>query len=198
MPLVEIVHFSASEALIARPTLGDSFVDYLKKVDGCLGVSRGFQLEDKSRVFLFITWKTNEHYEKMRQRAEYPSFMASLKPLGSDIFIQHIDFDVDIANAFSAPITEITTIKAKEGHTQEEVNAVVSEIRANQHLVKGGHPPIAWGQVKQTPELYILIIGWDSVEAHFASHKEPPIETITMKLIGVCEPETKHVALRSG
>lgn len=101
-----------------------------------------------------------ESSKKLEQRAYTP-----LQSLASGtISFQHIEFSADTTTAFNAPVTELTTIKAKEGKTQKDVGAVVSRIRDNQHLVKGGHPPIAWGQIKETPELSVLIIGWDSVE----------------------------------
>lgn len=101
----------------------------------------------------------------MTARDDYPAFVESLKlTLASPLHIQHVEFDGDATAALTAPVTEITVAKPKEGHTVADIEAVIAELRKNSHLVKGAYPPLAWGKVQQEPEMYVLAIGWDSVE----------------------------------
>lgn len=90
-----------------------------------------------------------------------------MQALGTIDNIRFLEFDADTSNAFGAAVTEITTIKAKEaeGHTLDEVAAVIARIRDVQDQAVGGRPPIAWArQVVQDKEVGVLLIGWDSID----------------------------------
>lgn len=101
----------------------------------------------------------------MTERDDYPAFVESLKPtLASPLRIQHVEFDGDATAALTAPITEITVAKPKEGNTVADIEVVIAELKKNSHLVKGAYPPLAWGKVQQEAGTYVLAIGWDSVE----------------------------------
>jgi hypothetical protein len=101
----------------------------------------------------------------MTERDDYPAFVESLKPtLGSPLHILHVEFDGDATAALTAPVTEIAVAKPKEGNTVADIEAIITELRKNSHLVKGVYPPLAWGKIQQEPETYVLAVGWDSVE----------------------------------
>ncbi|KAF8158086.1 hypothetical protein B0H34DRAFT_440812 [Crassisporium funariophilum] len=196
MPVVEIISFHASEALIADPTLGHVGRDYLKKCEGCISLGRGFQSDDKTKVITVVVWESYGHYENMTKRDDYAGFLADFKcTLASGLLLQHVEFKSDPANAFHAPITEMSTFKVKEGHSQAELDGVIAEIAKNQHLAKGMYPPLAWGEVKQTPGTYILFIGWDSVEADMNSVKVAPNDALVAKLYEIADIDLKYVAL---
>ncbi|KIM43415.1 hypothetical protein M413DRAFT_444241 [Hebeloma cylindrosporum] len=196
MPIVEIVSFTASPAALADVSLGDASLKYTKNAEGALSVVRGFQVEDKTRGYTVITWESLDHHKKMTERDDYPAFVESLKPtLASPLQIQHVQFDGDATAAFTAPVTEITIAKPKEGKTRADIEAVIEEIKKNSHLVKGAHPPLAWGKVQQEPEAYVLAIGWDSVEAHLTAVKVAPIDSLVAKLAEVADYDLKHVTL---
>ena len=107
-----------------------------------------------------IAWNTISSSERLQQK-DYPPLVSLAN---GAISIQHVSFGIDTKSAFTAPVTEIATMKAKEGHTQAAVDGAISVLSENQHLAEEAHPPISWGLIKETPELTILAIGWDSVE----------------------------------
>ncbi|KAF5314917.1 hypothetical protein D9619_006946 [Psilocybe cf. subviscida] len=196
---IEIVQVSSSETLRADPSLAQPAIDYLTKVDGCLSIRQGFQVEDPTKAFLVINWESLDKPKQMQQRADFPSFLSAMQALGTLDNLRFLEFDADTSNAFSAAVTEITTIKAKEaeGHTLDDVAAVVARIRENEHLAKGGRPPIAWArQSVQEGEVGVLVIGWDSVEDHLAAYTGPPFDATTRELIALSEPATIHVVLQ--
>ncbi|KAF8956993.1 hypothetical protein BDZ97DRAFT_137718 [Flammula alnicola] len=167
MTIVEIVSFTASEALLADPSLGDAAVEYLKMAEGCQKALRGFQVKDKTKAYLVVTWDSYNSYEKLQKRGDYPSFVESMKEnLSGAPVVQHLDFDVDSSNAFGAPVTELATITPKDGHSQEDLDVLLAEFREEASKTKSLTPPIAVGKIKQIPEAYLTALGWDGVEIH--------------------------------
>ncbi|KAF9485804.1 hypothetical protein BDN70DRAFT_459393 [Pholiota conissans] len=130
--------------------------------------------------------------ERLQQK-DYPP-LVSLS--SGAVSIQHVNFGIDTKSAFTAPVTEIATMKAKEGHTQVAVDGAISALSKNQHLAKGAHPPISWGLIKETPELTILAIGWDSIEAHAASYTVAPFDKLVASLQSTVDASAKHLVLK--
>lgn len=114
-----------------------------------------------------LVWEKYEYFEKLISSESFPTFRDNFRTLGIDPSLRHILFDVDATSTFSAPITEIATFAPKEGHTQDEINALIQQLRRdNGHLIAGMHPSPSWGKVKQNTD-HILAIGWDTIEVPF-------------------------------
>lgn len=81
-----------------------------------------------------------------------------------NVDLQHVEFDGDTTNAFSAPVTVLSILKPKEGKTQADVDAIMASIKEAIAVVPGAHSPLAWGPFKKSPEQYAFVAGWDSAE----------------------------------
>lgn len=176
MPVVEFASFVASEALLANRDLLAGALDDVSKVNGCLRAYAGLQVEDKKTVYLAIVWETYEAHKTLMDSPEYPALIEKLKPgLGGPLVMNHIPFNEDVTNALSAPTTEVITSKLKDGQAKDALlDESASTFTKALNEAAGVHPPAAVGESKENPGTFIVLIGWDSVEAHLAAREQDP------------------------
>jgi len=167
MAVVELVKFAASEAFINDQSSGKEFYDLLKSSDGCLALYYGLHQEDPKIGIITVVWETYEHHQKLMEAPHYPNFLEHAKPLSvGDFQIQHIPVDVDPTAAFTAPITEFGYLTPKEGKDEEECLRILRESGGLVSVAKGVHPPAVWGEIRENPRHYRVIVGWEGLEAH--------------------------------
>jgi hypothetical protein len=95
---------------------------------------------------------------------EYPALIEKLKPaLGGPLAMDHIPFNEDVTNALNAPVTQVITSKLKDGQAKDGLLDAGTFTKALNEAV-GAHPPVAFGESKENPGTFIVLIGWDSVE----------------------------------
>ncbi|KAF8959134.1 hypothetical protein BDZ97DRAFT_1761634 [Flammula alnicola] len=201
MPLVEIISFGTSDKRVLEDVKkGNSSLSYISKSEGCLRVMQGYALEDDQRAYIIIIWETYGCYRKSAIKEKYFSFITYLQDIPvSGLSIRHFEVDANPLNALSAPITEIVMLKSRKADLcwEEDLNTAVSGIKKDLYLVKGGHPPVLWGGIKEVPGSYFMIIGWDSVEAHLQASKELPLQKYVKKILEITRIEPKHITFRS-
>lgn len=115
-----------------------------------------------------IVWQSFDFFTQASKHPDFlPGFMAHFSTLltAPGPTVQFIDFDDDPTSAFSGPVTEFSTVKLKEGHTQAEVDEVTEQIKANVGGLEGVHLPLVRGPVRNTTQSeYAQAAGWDSIE----------------------------------
>ncbi|KIK07939.1 hypothetical protein K443DRAFT_604541 [Laccaria amethystina LaAM-08-1] len=174
MPVVEFASFVASEALLANHDLLEGAVDDISKVDGFISAYAGLKVEDKKTAYLAVVWETYESHKTLMDSPEYPALIEKLKPaLGGPLAMDHIPFNEDVTNALNAPVTQVITSKLKDGQAKDGLLDAGTFTKALNEAV-GAHPPVAFGESKENPGTFIVLIGWDSVEAHVAARGQDP------------------------
>ncbi|KAF8158088.1 hypothetical protein B0H34DRAFT_797503 [Crassisporium funariophilum] len=199
MPIVELVWWSATDEFLStlssnlKPTL-----DYVSKANGCLAIYAGLEEEDSTNVWMAFIWQTFEHHKAMMERPDYPAMVARLKPYFRDgqMKMAHVEFNHDTAAAFSAPLTTVTRLTPKAGQSQEDLEATITNVgRVLASVGRGSHAPIAWGELQEERDQFLLVIGWDSLEIHreFSNNKDNK-ETI-QELYDRADIQMVHVRL---
>jgi len=197
MPIIEIAEFAASEALLADPNIITPALDFLIKVDGCLGIYHGIAEEDKKTIFLIIVWETFEHHKALLDDPEFPGIIG----LGPSIFpdeikVTHVKFIQDPFPALSAPTTEIVYTTLKEGKTQEDLYEVLT-VLASKLDVDAPYPPIAWGESLQEPGKRCgIVLGWNNSKEHFDLVERPSYATPIQNLFNTVDLKMFHAALK--
>lgn len=76
----------------------------------------------------------------------------------------------------SAPVTEIVVVSQRadrvftpERAWEMRVSDCVSQLKAGLYAVDGAYPPLLWGELRQMPGCYMMLVGWDGVEVGFPS-----------------------------
>lgn len=174
MPVVEIVWWQASEALLADPEIIKPSLEYISKVDGCLGIYSGLAEEDNKTVYGFIVWETLEHHQALINHPEYPAILGLAPSVDGELKLHHVGFTKEFVPALTAPTTEILGITLKEGKTKEDLYKILGSL-ATKIEAENKHGPVTWGQTVEDPQKFWLTIGWDSVKAHMAIVGEPSI-----------------------
>jgi len=195
MPIFEIAELVASEAFLADPNIITPALDFLVKVDGCLGLYHGIAEEDKKPIYLVIVWETFEHHKALIDHPEYPGIIGlgpSVVPGG--IKVKHVNFIQDPFPALSAPTTEIVDITLKEGKTKEDFYEAMT-VLASKLAVDAPYPQVAWGDSHEEPgKRYGLVLGWNSSKEHFDHVAQPSYVTLIQNVTNTVEGKMFHVA----
>ncbi|CAA7262944.1 unnamed protein product [Cyclocybe aegerita] len=171
MPILEICQWKVSKAFLEDPSsLGPAF-DQVSAATGCHGVYSGLAEEDKESVWLFIPWDTYEHHQTLIKDPSYPSLIEKLKPSFAtnpkDLAMSHVDFNEDTTPGLTAPCTEVVKAVLKDGKTKTDLDAVMADVGSRIEAEKGSYPPVVWGPTIEDPNVFFLVVGWDSSKTHF-------------------------------
>jgi hypothetical protein len=113
-------------------------------------------------IIIAPVWKTPEHHEKFLQDSSYPTFLSTLAAAhsGPPLSVLHFDMTDDPAKGLTAPVTDLTYMTLKEGKTKADVEPFFANFAWIADLGKGFHH----GQCVEKPELFVVLMGWASVE----------------------------------
>ncbi|KAF8798997.1 hypothetical protein BYT27DRAFT_7122341 [Phlegmacium glaucopus] len=169
MPIIEFVSCRATDEYLedfhtrVKPTL-----DYVQNADGCTSVYFGLEEEDPTTIWMVFVWKTIEHHQVMMKRPDYPDMVAALQPFLRDgqMNMCHVEFNNDIAVAFTAPTTAISTLTLTENQNRADLDVLLKTLGEALDHGHGGHAPIAWGETQEEPGKFLLVVGWDSVQVN--------------------------------
>lgn len=197
MPVIEITSFALSEAFLADPNILTPALDFLVKVNGCLGIYHGIPEEDEQMIFLFIVWETFEHHKALIDHPNYPNIIGFRPSIGAGgVTIKHVEFIQDPFPALSAPTTEILEMTLKAGKTKEDLYDVL-KILASKMDVEAPYPPVSRGEVREEPgKSYFLVLGWNSSKEHLNLVGQPSYKPAIQQLFDVVEPKMFHAALK--
>ncbi|KDR82943.1 hypothetical protein GALMADRAFT_134467 [Galerina marginata CBS 339.88] len=196
MPVVEIAWWPASDALLADPTVVGPALEYISKVDGCLGIYSGLAEEDKKTVYAFIVWETVEHHKTLMKHPEYPAILGLAPSVGGELKLNHIEYIQDFVPALTAPTTEILGISLREGKTREDLEKALAAVNSKVEVANPKYAPVAWGPTVEDPQKFWLNIGWESAKAHGDIMKQPSFLPELTELRSTAVLNMHHVSLK--
>ncbi|KAJ3501216.1 hypothetical protein NLJ89_g9440 [Agrocybe chaxingu] len=171
MPVYEVVQSPISEVGLKDRTLLQPVADLHTATDGCNGMSFGTTEEDPSIGWMFISWDSYEHHkaliDSIIDNPAYSTLTDSLNTFWAKgpegVSIVHVTFEQDPTAALTAPCTEIVSLTLREGKTKDDLYATLVAFRdAGMEKEKGIHPPLTYGQTREDPNKFFLVVGWDN------------------------------------
>lgn len=87
------------------------------------------------------------------------SFGPAIAGAASLRHVQQLNGAVD--DVFAAPVTEITTIKLKEG---ANVDALREQFKALGAELSTSASGVAWGNLVEQPDTFVALLGWSTVD----------------------------------
>ncbi|KAK7048435.1 hypothetical protein R3P38DRAFT_2869335 [Favolaschia claudopus] len=175
MPAIQIniATFPSSDAFASNPDMLKAPVDMIKSADGHKASFYGIQVEDNKKGYFVSVWESHDHHRKLVESPNYASIIEKLKPTISGQFERNfINISHDPLPALSSPAVEIVTFTLKSGSSAEQLTPLMEELGKGLDTATGAHPPCAWGQSVEDKNKVLLIVGWDTVEAHWEAVKE--------------------------
>jgi len=168
IPVTELVFFTSSEAFRSDPaSIINNVGGILGKSEGMISAYHGPEIEDPSQAYLVVLWETLEHHKALISSPSYPALMEGLKPaIGGPFEMLHAKFNKDPTKAFTAPVTEIAVLTATPGKPREEIGKLLDVISSQEPNSKVTLS--TWGPVVEKEDVFILVVGWESLEAHKA------------------------------
>jgi len=164
-------------------------IEKLKKQPGCQDVYWGPTVEDANVAHLFIDWDSVEHHEDFRANEEVskPILDPMLEMLtgSSPLTYFHVPFEpFPPTKAMSGPILELGQLEAKDDPgAKEEMKKIVEKILG--FAIK--HPKCngaAFGTVVEDQNRVVIVLAWESVEAHMEDFRNTPDFGETAALLG--------------
>jgi len=169
---VEIIFFESSNFYQADPAGALAGVAEALKTEGSQisNVYHAPQVEDSTKAYFIIQWKSSEHF-KTTKGAELNNELLdavgpSLSPgteIESPTKIFQIKFDKDPSKALEAPVTEIAIATL---NVPEKRDTLAGYVAKYDEYTAEGKVSSAWGQAFNNQNVFVLIVGWESVEAH--------------------------------
>ncbi|KAI0269756.1 hypothetical protein BC834DRAFT_863201 [Gloeopeniophorella convolvens] len=158
-------------------------------------IFHGLQVEEPAFGLIVVWDKIQVHKDLMADAVEYPKLLNLLKPTmgGGDIDMSHVDFLIDPTPAFKAPITEIAFTSPKTPEDKEAVQARLEQIVSLANGPTKTAFGAAYGPVVEKPDTFVLVVGWDSVEAHLAAREAN--KELTGAAGKIANVKVRHVAL---
>ncbi|KAJ7147053.1 hypothetical protein C8R43DRAFT_1129841 [Mycena crocata] len=173
MPVVQIATFPVSEAYLSNPEIFRAPLDVIKTADGLVGSFYGLQVEDKKTGYFVSVWESYEHRNKFRGEPSYASLIEALKPAAAgQLERNHIEISGDALTALSSPATEFVVFTLKGDGTPEKLVPLLEDLGKRLDAAAGAHPPCIWGASVEDKAKFLLVVGWDTVEAHWEAVRE--------------------------
>ncbi|PIL30552.1 hypothetical protein GSI_07252 [Ganoderma sinense ZZ0214-1] len=220
LPTVEFVIAPSTEAFRANPrdaALTEPILEIMKTCEGMIRLAHlrpliyvafafssttfGLQHEDKTSAYCAVVWHSlGDHKALMNDSVKHmkvgEALQAILDPMAITMF--HCAFNSEPYKALQAPVTEIITITLHEGESKDTLEELVEELAhaANISPPESGAVSAAWGPSTEKDDVFFLMIGWTSVEAHYTLVKAwPEVLAIIERIKAIATVEVKHVAL---
>jgi len=198
-PVVEFVSLTASEALKASDTVGTEALNIVLESAGAQKVFRGMQAEDKATAYVAVGWDTlKAHQDLMDDKARYDPLLASLATTiapGTQLTMVHVVFANHAAaiQALEDPAAELAWLTLK---SLDQATALPGNMDSLEKALAtaSGRRSYTWGKVVEKEDQYLLIVGWDTVEAHLNALKvNQNLSTTVAKTSELVEIDLVHV-----
>jgi len=176
-PVTEIVTLQLGSNFSEDAT--KPLIEKLKKQPGCQDVYWGPTVEDANVAHLFIDWDSVGHHEDFRanEEASKPILGPLLEMLTgpAPLTYFHVPFEpFPPTKAMSGPILELGQLEAKdEPGAKEEMEKIVLKIfglASKQPKCNGA----ALGTVVEDKNRIVILLAWESVEAHMKDFRNTP------------------------
>ncbi|KAF8073751.1 hypothetical protein FPV67DRAFT_763649 [Lyophyllum atratum] len=196
MPTVEIARFPASDEFVTDPLILEDALETLINTEGVISPHYGLQTEDGRTGYLVVIWKTYEHHMNLMRQPSYPGLIACLtRARSGPLDLQHVDFDNDIAPALEAPATEFAFMTPKPGASIDDFKAKLKVL--GDTMTKEGvcRVPLGLGESTEHKGTWVMVIGWDSVQAHKDAVSKGPYPELIKSLQELAYIDLKHANL---
>ncbi|KAJ3554926.1 hypothetical protein NM688_g2851 [Phlebia brevispora] len=138
----------------------------------------GYEVQESKNMYLVDAWETpNPEDDILTLTAEpqdYDSPPSS--PTANLDYRIHVRFSVEPYTALSAPLTEIVLWTLRDGASRETVERllttlmrIVGSIPTSKGMYKAG-----WGPVLDNEQQFVVLIGWENMEAFQTAVKNSP------------------------
>ncbi|PFH54108.1 hypothetical protein AMATHDRAFT_45122 [Amanita thiersii Skay4041] len=197
MPIIEIHQFPASDAYITNQSAAKPVLDSVKGAEGLISLYYGLQEEDKETGYFVTVWESFQaHKEFVLGPINFglTNKFAVLHAEGPQAQCR-VRFNADTDAAFNAPITEFSFIKTRAGVSAEQRQEVIDNLLSALGTIPGIHAPAAFGETKERPGVFVLTIGWESLENHAQVAQSENAMAIIRKMDSVAETTVAHVKL---
>ncbi|KAJ6559106.1 hypothetical protein DFH09DRAFT_1161925 [Mycena vulgaris] len=144
MPTVQIATFPVSDAFLSNPTIFKAPLDVIKTADGHLSSFYGLQVEDQKTGYFVSVWES------------YRSLIEALKPAAAGKLERH----------------HFVVFTLKPEVSPEKLVPLLEDLGKGLDTSVGAHPPCLWGPSTEDKTKYLLVVGWDTVAAHWEAVKE--------------------------
>ncbi|ROT37315.1 hypothetical protein SODALDRAFT_324939 [Sodiomyces alkalinus F11] len=179
-PITEFVLFKPKQPSPAF----DSVISALKSVQGVDAVYHGSQLEDQTTHVFVIRWTSHDAFTAFSSSEAYTPWLADFKALAADPRFYQVRFTPSATPALDAPCTEVVVAYGIRRAVFVDNLHIFSD-----RMTEGGRAGSmegwhanAWGEVT-TPlpapaggaegHAAVLLVGWDSKEAHLNAKAVP-------------------------
>ncbi|KAJ7342714.1 hypothetical protein DFH08DRAFT_873413 [Mycena albidolilacea] len=196
MPILQITSFPASDAFIATPDIFKAPIDVIKSAEGYKSSFYGLQIEDKKTGYFISVWESYELRQKFLADPRAAGLVEKLKPaVAGKLERHHIDVSGDPTAAFSSPVVSITVLTLKSDAAPEKLAALLEELEKGARTTAGARA-IMWGQSLEDKNNFLLIGGWDSLEAHQEAIKGGAQLATTSQVRALVDASVGHSALK--
>ncbi|KAJ7927975.1 hypothetical protein B0H13DRAFT_2311841 [Mycena leptocephala] len=152
MPCLQIASFPVSDAFLSNPGIFKAPLDAIKTADGHISSFYGLQVKTERPAISFSLGIVRTSPE-VHSGASYANLIETLKPaVSGKLERDHINVVGDVDTALSSPPSN-SSCKGLD-------------------VAVGAHPPCAWGQSVEHKSKFLLVVGWDTVAAHWEAVKE--------------------------
>jgi len=173
MPCLQIASFPVSDAFLSNPGIFKAPLNAIKTADGHISSFYGLQVEDGKTGYFLSVWESYEHHQKFIQEPSYANLIETLKPaVSGKLERDHINVAGDVDTALSSPAVEFVIFTLKADGSAEALTSLLEELGKGLDVAVGAHPPCAWGQSVEHKSKFLLVVGWDTVAAHWEAVKE--------------------------
>ncbi|KAF5315386.1 hypothetical protein D9619_007467 [Psilocybe cf. subviscida] len=200
-------HDDAVSGAFAQTQTPSALFNVIGRLDGCVSVVGGYELEDKRRAYVITAWTSYEAYHYTCNTRPVLSILNpafQLSPISiSNTRIYHLTVDMHPCRTLSAPVTEIVVVSQRadllfaQRAWEKRVDGCVVQLKAGLYAVDGAYPPLLWGEIKQMPGSYLMLVGWEGVEAHTKAVRQPSLRKHVLEILRTAHTRAVHTKLRS-
>ncbi|KAJ7695638.1 hypothetical protein B0H17DRAFT_1054959 [Mycena rosella] len=204
MPAIQIASFPASdaflEALASDPEKIKAPLTGLLAAKGHTGSFFGLQVENGKTVYFVSVWESLEAHQAFTKDPNYGELIEKIKPAAAGPMERHhIDIKADAGTALASPATEFVVFTLKAGGTADKLVPLLEELGKGLDIAAGAHAPCVWGQCVEDKTKFLLIVGWDTVAAHWEAVKEgTDLHKTVGKILAVTDLSIAHSLLKQG
>jgi len=147
-------------------------MEAIQNADGHISSFYGVQVEDPKTGYFISVWESYEHHQKLIGEPSYASLIEGLKPaVSGKLERNHITVAGDVNSALSSPAVELVVLTLKAEGSADKFESLMGDLAKGLDTSAGEHPPCVWGQSVEDKNKYLLVVGWDTVEAHWEAVK---------------------------
>nr|GAT60267.1 predicted protein [Mycena chlorophos] len=200
MPTIQIATFPVTAEFHSAPQTFAASLDIIKTADGHIQSFYGVQTENDKQGYFISVWESFEKQAALRASPNYKVVVEALRSTTSDRekFSRHnIDVSTNAVKALSSPAAEIVIFTLNGEGDAPALTEILNELTAKLDVAPGAVPPAYFGQSREDKTKFVLVAGWESLQAHQDAVKEgtDPHSSIA-KIRAVAQPVIGHSHLK--